>query len=196
MRGERVVAEVRDGITYNRVDMVRPVLGVVELDQQSGPGDSVVVAGAGFVSSGPREGCLSGIGSERPGWEAPEVHREKSPGTGGGRASQGAQRHTLGREGTVEAGLVAGDDVIGRLVRDHRRRPLFRREGVQELEADCSSGPSGATAARPPSWTTAGLAPRNRGVSRASPWQKVAWTEMWWPSNRTPHTSPRGGRRC
>jgi len=117
MRGERVVAEVRDGITYNRVDMVRPVLGVVELDQQSGPGDSVVVAGAGFVSSGPREGCLSGIGSERPGWEAPEVHREKSPGTGGGRASQGAQRHTLGREGTVEAGLVAGDDVIGRLYR-------------------------------------------------------------------------------
>ena len=53
-------------------------VALFELDQQSGPGDSVVMAGAGFVSSGPREGCLSGIGSERPGWEAPEVHLRRA----------------------------------------------------------------------------------------------------------------------
>ena len=37
MGGQHVVAEVRDGITYDRMDVVRPILGVVELDQQSRP---------------------------------------------------------------------------------------------------------------------------------------------------------------
>ncbi|HWC10337.1 MAG TPA: hypothetical protein VG455_03850, partial [Acidimicrobiales bacterium] len=135
------------------------------------------MADAGFVSSGPGEGCLSGIGSERPGREAPEVHLEKSPGTGGGPASQAAQRHTTGRQGTVEAGPVAGDDVIRCLVGDHGRRPLPGRQGVQELEAELflgtKRGDRGTAAVAYHRWVSAeeegreaSLAAAERGVDR------------------------------
>jgi hypothetical protein len=52
---QQILAEVRTRITDDRVDVIGAVLGVVELDQEPGTGEAVVMACAGLESPSPPE---------------------------------------------------------------------------------------------------------------------------------------------
>jgi hypothetical protein len=189
---QQVGTEVGGRVAQHGVHVVGPVLRVVELDQQGRTCDPVVVADPGPVGPRPGEPGAGRVDGSGSGDQAIEVDLQEGRGGGRGGPLQRGEGDTAREHSGVDGHVVPGPDVVRRLVGDDGGRPLLGGQRVEQLETELLLTWSGATAVRPPSSTTAGLAPRKSGATVTTPSVTVACTETWWPSNRTPQMAVPG----